>query len=29
MVPRVPAGAQPLTVTQLNVASNTTTLAVQ
>ena len=29
VVPNVPAGTQPLTVTLLNVASNTTTLAVQ
>jgi uncharacterized protein (TIGR03437 family) len=29
VVPHVPAGTQPLTVTLLNVASNTTTLAVQ
>ncbi len=29
LVPNVPAGAQPLTVTVLNVASNTTTLSVQ
>jgi uncharacterized protein (TIGR03437 family) len=29
VVPNVPAGAQPLTVTVLNVASNTTTLSVQ
>ena len=29
VVPSVAAGAQPLTVTLLNVASNTTTLAVQ
>jgi uncharacterized protein (TIGR03437 family) len=29
VVPNVPAGTQPLTVTPLNVASNTTTLAVQ